>query len=244
MSIGLHPTVQLPDECSIKVLSYLNVKEIGGSCLVSKEWRRLASDDKLWKQLFPGVALPAGVSAKEYFKNSYIVNSRTEIKQRITKIADDLPSNEEATFECHFPNNPGCTISVKVGKVSGNSSSVPSTNEKCIFMGTLEGTILREQVHDRICSYSLPAAIPFTQPLHISSPIYCKTVLPPDAEGTENLLFASHIHVTLIQRIRRLAKEAQTQYRNKIIYYGIATTSVAALGVAMYFSAANSDEQS
>lgn len=52
----LDPVVHLPEEAFFKILSYLNENELGRSSLVSKEWKRIASDEALWKPLYPKIA--------------------------------------------------------------------------------------------------------------------------------------------------------------------------------------------
>jgi hypothetical protein len=44
------PLSVLPDELILKIFSYLNLSTLGKLCCVSKEWKRLASDDILWKK--------------------------------------------------------------------------------------------------------------------------------------------------------------------------------------------------
>lgn len=232
MSVGLFTTPHLSDETSFEILSYLDMNDLVQCCKVNREWRRLASDDRLWKQIFPGVAFPSGISAKEYFQDSHFVNSRAEIKQHIAKFVDDLPLNEAATIKCFFPKNPRCTIIVKVGKVNGNAKTEPSRIKKIIFRGTLQGTQLSKSRCSKLLHYSPSPAIPFTRPPHISSPIYCRTVLPREAKSSENRLFASHIFRILVLRFRKLADRDQAQFRNDILYYGSAT-AVAVLGVAV-----------
>jgi hypothetical protein len=227
MAVGLFPNTDLPPECNLTILSHLGAQDLGRCCQVSKEWRKLASDDNLWKQLFPGLTLPEGVSRKELFNDSHFVNSRAKIKQHIAEFVDNLPLNEAATIKCYFLKNPGCTITVKVGKVNGNAKTEPSRIEKIIFKGTLKGTQLCTSRYSKQLSYSPSPAIPFIRPTHISSPIYCRTVLPLEAKSTQN-----EICKILVFRVRELADRAQTQFRNDILYYGTAT-AVAAVAVAV-----------
>ena len=43
------PIEILPVELVLKVFSYLNLATLGSICCVSKQWKQLANDPKLWK---------------------------------------------------------------------------------------------------------------------------------------------------------------------------------------------------
>lgn len=56
----LDPTTSLSEEISMLIFSYLKPKDLGRSCLVNKQWRRLASDSTLWnafnlREIFPSL---------------------------------------------------------------------------------------------------------------------------------------------------------------------------------------------
>jgi hypothetical protein len=49
---GWSPISNLPDELILGIFSYLKLSSLARSCQVSKEWKRLASDQSLWKHTF------------------------------------------------------------------------------------------------------------------------------------------------------------------------------------------------
>jgi len=58
--VGLDPVGYLPAEVSLNIFSYLSANELGRSCLVSRQWRTLASTSSLWnaldlRKLFPSL---------------------------------------------------------------------------------------------------------------------------------------------------------------------------------------------
>ena len=71
MSIKFDPITYLPEDKGFKILSYLNEQELVQCCKVSKTWRRLASDNDLWRRIFPEIAIPSGVGVKGYIDRLY-----------------------------------------------------------------------------------------------------------------------------------------------------------------------------
>ena len=46
-----HRISELPTELFVEILSYLNLASLARCCLVSKNWKQLASDSTLWKKV-------------------------------------------------------------------------------------------------------------------------------------------------------------------------------------------------
>jgi len=44
------PIEILPDELVLEIFSYLDFATLGRICLVSKDWKRIASDEALWRK--------------------------------------------------------------------------------------------------------------------------------------------------------------------------------------------------
>jgi hypothetical protein len=250
MSTGLFPTVRMPADCFFEILSHLDAQDIGRCCKVNKQWSKLASDDRLWKRLFPEIPFSSsGVSAKEYI-NRYAVISKNAVVKRIQKFFDTIPLDKKGTFECFFPLNPKCTIKVALGRGKINSQGESDLEEKCIYMTRfdrapedIQSTISGCDAHDEE-----------------GSSIFYNRLELPIATEKENNDIANQINAILVARLSKLIAEVDSkttqaiqlrnniinaaQRRNKIIYCGIAA-AVAALAVAvnMYLNAANPDEQ-
>jgi hypothetical protein len=129
MSIELAPISQMPAEIMHQIFSGLDERSLGRCTGVSRDWNRVASDDRLWKQLFPGIGAPdKGVKA---YIDSHSVKSFDEIVDRLQGLANKLSSREGVQFRCVFPFNPKCRVTAK------NYSLIyayPVKQEICIFL--------------------------------------------------------------------------------------------------------------
>ena len=116
MSINLDNITILPEELNYKIFSFLDPISLGNCCQVSKKYNELASHDNVWKDMFPNVSFPSGISVKKYI-DSHAVISIDEIAKSIEKFVDNSVFNQIATFSVSFPYNPEYYLSICFGCV-------------------------------------------------------------------------------------------------------------------------------
>lgn len=103
---------KIPEEASFHILSFLNGHDLALSCRVSKTWRRLAGDDRLWKGVLPEVPTPeTGVKA---FVDGNSFRTFEEIVKQCQAFADTLPLNLDGDFCCVFPYNPTFSLTAQI----------------------------------------------------------------------------------------------------------------------------------
>lgn len=131
----------LPEETNLEILSYLDPQTVCRFCQVSHEANRLASDDRLWRALFPQAATPE-TDVKAYIE-SRAVKSIKEIQEYIQVFIENIQLNTKGSFFCQFPFNPKFHISIgyKSGTISpdivANSREIvesPDFQLVCYFM--------------------------------------------------------------------------------------------------------------
>lgn len=106
-------TIHVSQDCMLKILSYLDLPTLGKCCLVNKQWEILASNDALWRPIFPNIATPPQVARKRYI-TARAVTSEPAILKRLQSFADRIRPNQISSFECLFPFNPLSSIRVDI----------------------------------------------------------------------------------------------------------------------------------
>ena len=102
----LDPLVYLPKECCFKIFSYLNLQELGRCSQVNESWRRMATDNHLWKKYFPVITIPFDVDFKvnidtyvqKYFERHLIIKSKKELEKQIQKFVSRVSLKKMGTF--------------------------------------------------------------------------------------------------------------------------------------------------
>lgn len=102
---------ELPGEINHLILSHLDVGELGRVCQVCKAGDRLASDDPLWKRLFPGTTY-SGTGLKAFI-TSHALKSFDEIVQRFRTFLDRIQFFQKGLFVCDFALNPESKFAAK-----------------------------------------------------------------------------------------------------------------------------------
>ena len=123
----------LPEEIAFEIFSYLDPIELGRCCAVSCHWNAIASDERLWKQLFPGLAVPQDKSVKEYV-DLCSIKSMDELVVRIQKFVQRVQLNKKGEFRCLFPFNPKCSALAVIGYGKMDSHADPDLKELCIYV--------------------------------------------------------------------------------------------------------------
>lgn len=132
------PLSYLPEETSLQVLSHLDEQSLGRCCQVSRTWRRIASDDSLWRHAAQEInTIPQGVNIKSYL-DKHAVKSYDQVVRLIQEFVNRVPLNQKGEFTCVFPFSPGCTISVTLGCGEVNSRMEPHIKEICVFMRAIQ----------------------------------------------------------------------------------------------------------
>lgn len=148
-----------------EILSQLGQEDLRKCCQVSKEWEVIASNDKLWIRLFPGIDNFVKVDVKKYIASHTILGSMDDIIDRFKKIVDKV--SVKGSFTCSFLLNPDCHLDVELQLVCYDwLSRKPELKERCIFIKELQSDERGNQVINylvdetrsfgRIASYFFP----------------------------------------------------------------------------------------
>ena len=129
----LDPIAQIPEEMSFQIFSDLNINDLASACQVNKEWRRMASDNCLWKPFFSTITIPANENIKEWLAE-HAVKSRDEILQKVKKFASDVSLSKRGFFNCLFPFNPEYVVTAELGSGKFDPQSEPDVRKICIFV--------------------------------------------------------------------------------------------------------------
>ena len=136
MSINLDNITTLPEELNYKIFSLLDPISLGNCCQVSKKYNELASNDNVWKDMFPNVSFPSGISAKKYM-DSQAVTSFDGIFQRIKKFSTQFFPDKVFKFNVLFPFNLDYYVSVRFGYGEVSDRQEANVKESCIFVKKL-----------------------------------------------------------------------------------------------------------
>lgn len=124
----------LPVEVAQKIFSYLDPCELGKCCAVNNYWRTIATDERLWKNLFPGLNTPPNKSIREHICESAIT-SKSALVKNIIPFIQRIKLNQIAEFNCYFPFNPNYNASVVLGYGNLHPTSEPEIKEQRVFVG-------------------------------------------------------------------------------------------------------------
>lgn len=98
------PLTRLPDDPSLEIFSYLSPAELGHCCQVNSEWRRLASDNSVWRewdrqQFGQYLNVP---NVKDFLRecHSQQLGSNDEIVARIQDFATRVSMGYNGRFRC------------------------------------------------------------------------------------------------------------------------------------------------
>lgn len=131
--IRLDPFKCLPDELCLRILSHRGIKDKARSCLVSRAWQRLATDDSLWKDAIPEGSIPRNRQEDPFVKRCVLM-SKEGITEQLKSFIVNMPSDQGGTFSCVFPFLSHCTI---FAEIKYGLEENPTRNELGIFVGDL-----------------------------------------------------------------------------------------------------------
>ncbi len=121
----------VPEEVATEIFSYLDPMELGRCCAVSTYWNRVASDERLWKNLFP--ELNVSQNKREYIC-LHAVKSKEELIERIKDFMQRVNLDRIGEFRCLFPFNPNYSARVVLGYGKIHPAADPDVEELCIYV--------------------------------------------------------------------------------------------------------------
>lgn len=95
----------LPEELSMQVLSKLSTPELAICELVSKNWKRFAEDDALWRANFshmPGAEIINKMTARAYFGVNITVNTKEKLTEKIKNFFELHKANRVPVINMHY----------------------------------------------------------------------------------------------------------------------------------------------
>ncbi len=127
------PLVYMPPENSLEVFSHLGIKDLVQCRRVSMLWYRYASDNALWKKLFPEMEFPPNEMAIGFIDRRALT-SKDQIVQSIQKFVSEVPLHQIGILTCHFPFSFGSIVEIRFG--CGDVDPIKNSDLKavCFFM--------------------------------------------------------------------------------------------------------------
>lgn len=125
---SIQSVLPIPEELTLEMMSYLDVKDLGRCCRVSKEWQRVASDDILWRELgkraLGWIAVPK-TGIKKYL-DSHCITSLQGFAERVKLFADNIPENTLGILRCVFSPEEGQPRDLKITLIKQDAVSTLS----------------------------------------------------------------------------------------------------------------------
>lgn len=106
---------RLSEEIILKIFSHLDAGHLSLCCRVSKLFCRIASDEKLWKALFPMLVVPPGKDLRTYVQENCVLDRRVLKHRLIEAISQENRSSLKFLFHYH----PGLTVDADVDFCNG-----------------------------------------------------------------------------------------------------------------------------
>lgn len=141
MNVNFTPSIYLSGEVNFNLFSNLRAKELALSGKVSRNWKIISNDERLWQQIWsrilPGTSIPTHYTAKQIVAQyvDRIVDSFPAIQARFKEFCS---SNSNSAFECIFPMNPNCRILLEIRHK--NEQDEPQVKDFCVFKGRLSSS--------------------------------------------------------------------------------------------------------
>ncbi len=137
-TVDLFPSVALPAEQCLQIFSRLDGIALVHCRRVNTLWYQYASDDSLWKGLFPEVVIPTCYYRAIDYIDRCAVTSKGELEKGIKDFSRWVTENNLGKYKCLFPNNPGSYLEVHIMcSESDEGVKCGEWNETYIFMKTL-----------------------------------------------------------------------------------------------------------
>lgn len=132
----------LPEELILHVFSFLEIRDLGTCSLVSKQWKRIAEDNGLWKRKllkeigFSSVAISEGNNIKKQLGEIAIL-SIDKLIEKLNLFLNTICLHQNGEFNCHFPLLSGNSyIYIKLAFGLNVEPSLPINGEAhYIFLG-------------------------------------------------------------------------------------------------------------
>lgn len=99
MSIQLNFLTSLPEDPLFEIFSYLDTQSLARCCQVNQKWSELVSRDILWKIRYPKIAVPTGMTLKQYL-NKVAIASENGVLERIKNFFEKISFNQVGKFIC------------------------------------------------------------------------------------------------------------------------------------------------
>lgn len=128
----------LPEEILFNIFSYCKEKELRSSSIVCKQWNYLASDEQLWKIVYPelvNLCANKNISIKEFIVDKEIVETFEELYRRVNSILEKAGLFQKYEISCQFANHPNSYIKIAFGDVLTQQEAVE--NKTFVFINPL-----------------------------------------------------------------------------------------------------------
>jgi len=141
------PIALLPEESLLEVFAKpcLTAHNLAQCCRVNKMWRRLASDDTLWRQRFPIAAAQIAPQVEERFKDQLscmIITTRTVVPEHFKQLANQVSQLGDACeLICQSLSHPDCRTILRFGCGREPAASAFSREQLFLMQPVLQGEL-------------------------------------------------------------------------------------------------------
>lgn len=125
--------VVFSDEVVFHTFSFLDAASLVRCCQVNRQWRSVASDNRLWRQFTYGHFVDPHSNIKE----KYGVTSLEETIKRIVEFFNEANERKIYRFTCFFSQNPETQFTLTLGNVGRRAQGIiyePDVSAFCIFI--------------------------------------------------------------------------------------------------------------
>jgi hypothetical protein len=126
-------------DIAFEIFKYCDAQTLGQCCKVNNDWKKIASDERLWKKILPELEIPQGMTIKQFI-DSRGVKSKDEVAQRAQEFFDKIQRNQKGIFVCLFPFNSESIVKTELLYGRDNAPEPAPIEEVCIFMKKLDET--------------------------------------------------------------------------------------------------------
>ncbi len=129
-----NPAQYFPQEVFLNILSYTNLEDLLNCASVNKEWKIMAEDNVLWRNIVPNDSIPKGVDAKKYFHERAVV-SQKGVSDALFIFAQEVKAASGiGEFTLYCTSEPEYKRSTRLVCEKTNSVDEKNMKEFCVYI--------------------------------------------------------------------------------------------------------------
>ncbi len=129
-----------PQEIILKILFYMDLEDLLRCASVNKEWKIMAEDNFLWRNIVPNAPTPNDVDAKKYFQEHAVV-SKEGIYASLLKFAQEVKAASAiGEFTLYCSSKPEYTMRTHLVWEKANPAYKKNMKEFCVYIKNIPKT--------------------------------------------------------------------------------------------------------